>query len=156
VLGSVPDLVPTVWAVNDQPIRPQELRGTTRLRSNTLPPETLVLLRAAPVSLDDLVEQAADSGRRFTLDGEPFFGLSLSALIDGVTEDALLARPPFSGFPGFYRMTAGQLYEAGYTVWATFRRPEHHDVRLPDAAEETLSAFLVVAGELHDNGFYEA
>ena len=142
--------------MTDQPTRPQEFRGTPRLRSNTLPPETLVLLRAAPVSLDDLVAQAADSGRRFTLDGEPFFGLSLSALVDGVTEDELLARPPFSGFPGFYRMTAGQLYEAGYTVWATFRRPEHYDVRLPDSAEETLSAFLAVAGELHDNGFYEA
>lgn len=61
-----------------------------------------------------------------------------------------------SGFPQYYRMTAGQLYAAGYTVWATFKRPEHFDVRLPDATEQTLTAFLAVAGRLHDSGYYQA
>ncbi len=102
------------------------------------------------------MEQAADSGRRFTVDGEPFFALSLSAVIDGVKEDDLLAQPPLSGYSGYYRMKAGQLYAADYTVWATFRRPEHYDVRLADPSEPTLRAFLAVAGTVHDNQFYEA
>ena len=108
------------------------------------------------MSVEELARQAADAGRRFTLDGEPFFSLSVSAVIGGVTEDELLAKPPLSGFPHYYRMTAGLLYEAGYTVWATFRRNEHYDIRLPDAAHTTVTAFLVVAGELYDNRNYQA
>lgn len=133
----------------------QELRGSTRLRSNELPPEALVLLRGAPQELDDLVDQAADAGRRYSLDGEPFYSLSLTALIDGFREADLLKAPPLVGYPQYYRMRAGDLYDAGYTVWATFTRPTHYDVRLPEATPQALTAFLAIAGELHDNRYHQ-
>lgn len=81
--------------------------------------------------------------------------MSLTAVIGGVTEDELLARPPLKAYPQYYRMTAGQLYAAGYTVWETFSKLTHCDVRLPGTSHDDLRAFVAVAGRLRDNGHYE-
>lgn len=102
------------------------------------------------------MEQATDSGRRYTLDGAPFYALSLTAVIDGVTEDELLRTPPLKAYPKYYRMRAGDLYAAGYPVWETFRKATHCDVQLPIVTPEAIAAFLAVAGPLHDNHHYEA
>jgi len=107
------------------------------------------------MSLGELVEQAADCGRRYTLDGSPFYALSLSAVIDGRTEDDVLAGPPLRGYPKYHRMRAGDLYLAGFTLWATFRRPEHYDVRLPSASPRSVLALIAVAGPLLDNRHHE-
>ncbi len=134
--------------------RPQELRGSTRLRSNALPPETLLLLRGGPQEVGDLIEQAEDSGTRYTLDGAPFYGLSVTAVLVGDTEHAVLAEPPMMSYPSYHRLTAGLFYAAGFEVWATFRNPRHHDVRLPQATEQSVRAFLAVAGRLRDNPYH--
>lgn len=136
--------------------QPQELRGTSRLRSNRLPRKSLILLRGGPEPVADLAEQAENSGRRYTLDGEPFFALSLAAVLQGTTVDYLLASRPLRSFARYHRMTAGQLYDAGYTVWATFARENHYDVRLPSAHPQSIRDFLVVAGPLYDNPHYQS
>lgn len=99
--------------------RRQELRGTPRLRSNDLPPDTLILLRGGPQEVADLVASAADSGERYGLDGEPFYGLSVTAVLDDDVAD-LLAQLPLRAYRQYHRMTAGDLYAAGFRVWATF------------------------------------
>lgn len=106
--------------------------------------------------MTDLVEQAENSGRRYTLDGEPFYALSVAAVLEGTTEVELLAGRPLKGFAHYYRMTAGQLYDAGYQVWATFTRENHYDVQLPAADPKTIRSFLVVAGRLYDNWHYQS
>lgn len=108
------------------------------------------------MELADLVRQAADSARRFTLDARPFFALSLLAVVGDLTEERLLAVPPLSAYPGYHRMTAGFLYAAGYRVWATFRRTEHFDVELLDGEDSTVARFLAVAGPVIDNEHFLA
>lgn len=136
------------------PGKPQELRGTPRLRSDDLPPDTLVLLRGGPDELEEMIESAADAGERYTLDGEPFYGLSVIAVLTDDTEDDLLAESPLRRHSQYHRMTAGALYAAGFRVWATFRNPRHYDVQLaaPTAAE--VRRFLAVSGPLRDNPRY--
>lgn len=133
--------------------RRQELRGTPRLRSNDLPPDTLILLRGGPQEVADLVASAADSGERYGLDGEPFYGLSVTAVLDDDVAD-LLAQLPLRAYRQYHRMTAGDLYAAGFRVWATFRNPHHYDVQLAAPTAAQVRRFLAVAGPLHHNRNY--
>lgn len=138
------------------PVRPrrQELRGTPRLRSDELPPDTLILLRGAPNEVDEMIESAADSGERYALDGQPFYGLSVIAVLTDDSEDDLLAAAPMRRHPQYHRMTAGALRAAGFPVWATFRNPRHYDVQLAAASAAEVRRCLAVFGPIRDNPQY--
>lgn len=93
--------------------------------SNDMPPDGLLLLRGGDRiphedEVLDLIDAAAAAGRRYTLDGRPFYSLSTFGVAPGTTENDVLAALPLRRFPAVYRVRAGAVYARGLKVWATF------------------------------------
>jgi hypothetical protein len=63
---------------------------------------------------------------------------------------------PLRAYPRYHRMTAGDLYAAGFRVWGTFRNPSHYDVELAEPTAAQVGQFLAVAGPLKENRHYVA
>ena len=138
----------------------QELRGTSRLRSNDMPPDRLLLLRGGDRirhedEVLDLIDAAAAAGRRYTLDGLPFYSLSTFGVASGTADKDVLAALPLRRFPAVYRVRTGALYARGLSVWATFRTHiNHFDVQLAAPSREQVELFLEAAGALQDNPYW--
>ena len=83
-----------------------------------MPPDGLLLLRGGDRILRedevlDLIDAAAAAGRRYTLDGRPFYSLSTFGVAPGTTEKDVLAALPLRRFPAVYRVRAGAVYAPG-------------------------------------------
>ncbi len=126
----------------------QELRPL--LRAEEPPAGTVHLARGGPDSIDSLRVAARRTARRFSLDGEPLLGISVSAALD-VPLDELLSRAPLFRFPHIYAPAAAQMQ--GFQLLPTFGRP-HFTVRLQRADDPELSQLLVALGSLRVNPGY--
>lgn len=128
--------------------------------SNDMPPDGLLLLRGGDRiphedEVLDLIDAAAAAGRRYTLDGRPFYSLSTFGVAPGTTENDVLAALPLRRFPAVYRVRAGAVYARGLKVWATFRtHANHFDVQLAAPSREQVELLLEAAGALGDNPYW--
>lgn len=142
------------------------------LRAGDPPPDLVVVIRAAPATarevIDDLAEDALASGLAYAIEPEPghrepLFGVSVFARPPGVEVATVLAR--FDDAPAYLETTVGVLRAAGFVVWPTGAVGNHFDVQLlpgrseskPTSLEAVRSAairLLGIAGELRLNPAY--
>lgn len=155
-------------------VRPSPRRRKLRMLRPGEPPEgTTLLVRAAPVSVDeavlDIAEDALESAEIYEVDRPiggrvALYGVSVFALWPGRAPVDVLRR--FASSPYHLQARAADVRAAGFDVLATGSNPDHFDVLLVDgrAPEELLLplAPLVAAarrlvdacGELRPNPAY--
>ena len=143
------------------------------VRSDAVPDDLVVVVRAAPASVDeavdDIAHDALQSGRTYAvLDEagrrEALFGVSTFAHRPGVSLLTVLAR--FDDAPSYLEARVGALRAAGFKVLPTGTNLDHFDVQLlpgqgdDDADEPVLAVrtaatqLVAAAGELRPNPTY--
>jgi hypothetical protein len=87
----------------------------------------------------------------WSLDGQPFLGISVFAVLDMPLEDLLRQR--FANFRDIYLPTAARLARHGFELLPTGQRP-HFTVRLRHARDPELDRLLAALGDLRPNPQY--
>jgi hypothetical protein len=133
----------------------EELRS--RLRPETAPADTIVLLRGGPDTTSLLRSHARRTQRLYSLDGSPLLGISVfGALDDGgpASRDGLLAGRLVT-YSLVHAATPGTLVAAGFELLATFRRP-HFTIRLHTDSDHEASRLLETLGPAEENPYNRA
>ena len=156
--------------MTDGPSGPRR-RKVRHVRSSDVPHDLVVVIRAAPGTLeaaaDDIAEAARVSAEVYVIqdaDGfrELLYGVSVYARRPGAEPDVLQR---FSQAPAYLAAPVGRLRAAGFPVLPTGSHADHFDVQLAAGhAEEdpvaddviTTAAWRLVAaaGDLQPNPFY--
>jgi hypothetical protein len=100
---------------------------------------------------EKLRRHAERTARAWSLDGQPFLGVSVFAVLDVPLEDLLCQR--FANFRTIYLPTAAGLVGHGFELLPTGRRP-HFTVRLHHASDPELDRLLAALGDLRPNPQY--
>jgi hypothetical protein len=126
-----------------------EQRGL--LRAEQPLPGTTMVVRGGRDTLDKLRGHAQRTARAWSLDGQPFLGISVFAVL-GITLEELLARR-FASFRTIYLPTASELRERGFELLATGQQP-HYTIRLRRADDRELEELLAALGAARHNPQY--
>lgn len=120
------------------------------LRIGDAPADAVVIVRGGSDSIDKLRRHALRTARAWSLDGAPFFGISVFAAVD-ISFPALL-RARFGTFRTVHLTTAGELTRA-FQLLPTGRAP-HYPVRLRSAEDPDLASLLALLGQARENPEY--
>jgi hypothetical protein len=123
------------------------------LREEPIPPATTVVVRGGPDSIAKLSAHVSRTARAYALDGVPALGISVFAALDDIgaaSLDGILAGK-LSTYRVVHLITAGDLQEAGFTLWPTFGRP-HMTLLLKTVAD--VQPLLDLLGPARPNVHY--
>lgn len=137
-------VVATVEAMPTQPIEPH-------LRDEAPLADTVVIVRAGPLTVEKLVEHALREQGRFSYRGRPMPSMSVDATVGGWTVESILQDRLWSR-PSYATTTVGELVGAGYALLPTFEVP-HFDVLLPAANRDEAGTLLSLLGAAERNAF---
>jgi hypothetical protein len=121
------------------------------IRVERAPDETVVVIRAGPMTADKIVEHAQRQQAVFTYGGEPMIAISVDLTVDGWTMERILRERMWSRST-YAVTTAGELRAAGYELVATNAAP-HYSVVLPQADQSAAQQFLNHFGPTMTNEF---
>jgi hypothetical protein len=134
---------------------PEVRRELRRLVRDERPPDdAIVVVRGGPESTSRLREHAERTNERFTLDGQPAWGVSVFCALDDIGEASLpglLSR--FASYRVVHLPTAGEVRRAGFEMLPTFGRP-HFTVMMPGADQVTMGRLLDALGAAEPNPYY--
>jgi hypothetical protein len=118
------------------------------LRADAVADDLVVVVRAAPASVEDAINDIAvdalESGQTYVVQNErgerePLFGVSVFALRAGVPLIELLSR--FDEAPSYLEAQVGALQSARFVVLPTGANVDHFDVQLLRAHRSFDSTF---------------
>ena len=115
----------------------------------------VVIIRGGPDTLGKLSTHAHRTHRAYSLDGLPFWGVSVFCALDArgpASLDGLLSGR-LSTYHAVHTPTVGQIVEAGFTLLPTFARP-HYTLRLRDASHGELERLLAALGSPRENPYH--
>jgi len=148
-------------------------RKLRMLRDGDLPEDDMLLIRAAPATVDetvlDIAETALDSADTYVVegpDGQPvaLYGVSVFIRPQGSAPAVLLRR--FAGSPFYLEASVREIRASGFDLLATGAKPDHFDVllvsdRIPTEPllslaeiEDAARRLVEACGELHPNPSY--
>ncbi len=119
------------------------------LRSGVAADDDVVAVRGRPLTVEKLLDQAAQEARRHTWQGRPFAAISVFCTVDGWTVEAIL-RDILSTRSTFAAARLGELRGAGFTALPTHHSP-HFDLALPEVSERAASTLLEALGSPQPN-----
>lgn len=122
-----------------------------RLRRESLPADTAVVVRGGRDSIDKLRRHALRTARAWALDGLPLLGVSVFAVLEEDLDTLLRAR--FATFRAVHLSSVSRVREAGFELLPTGLRP-HFTLRLHDAEDGELQRLVAVLGLARDNPGY--
>jgi hypothetical protein len=124
------------------------------LRADAVPDDLVVVVRAAPASVEDAINDIAvdalESGQTYVVQNErgerePLFGVSVFALRAGVPLIELLSR--FDEAPSYLEAQVGALQSARFVVLPTGANVDHFDVQLLSGQAEVTDEPAAVVWE---------
>jgi hypothetical protein len=121
------------------------------LRAEQPPASTILVIRGGRDTPDKLRGHALRTARAWSLDGQPFLGISVFAVLDEPLADLLGRR--FATFRTVYLPTVGHLGACGFELLPTAQRP-HFTVRLRSADDQELGRLLEALGAPRLNPAY--
>jgi hypothetical protein len=121
------------------------------LRSELVPEGATIVVRGGSDTRDKLRRHAERTARAWSLDGQPFLGVSVFAVLDVALEELLRQR--FANFRAIYLPTAARLAGHGFELLPTGQRP-HFTIRLRRASDAELDRLLAALGDLRPNSQY--
>ena len=129
----------------------QRIEQRPLLRAEPLPADATVVVRGGRDTADKLASHALRTARAWSLDGDPLLGISVFAVVDRPLD--VLLRERFATFRTVYLPTVAILFDAGFELLPTGRRP-HFTVRLRRVDEPEVARLLVAFGPASDNPAY--
>jgi hypothetical protein len=136
--------------VTDQ-VTGNRIEQRRRLRADQVPEGTTVVVRGGADTRDKLRQHAQRTARAWSLDGQPFLGVSVFAVLDMPLDNMLRQR--FGNFRTVYLPTADSLTTHGFELLPTGQRP-HFTVRLRHANDSELDRLLDALGDVQPNPQY--
>jgi len=110
------------------------------LREEDRPDDSILVVRAGPLTAVKFLEHALRQQRDYTHRGAPMASISVAATVAGWTLERIL-RERLRSRPTYATSSVGTVLDAGYELLATHRRP-HYDIVLPSATIESASTLL--------------
>lgn len=130
-----------------EPIEPH-LRGDEHLA-----PDTDIVVRGWPLTVEGVLQNADDARSRFSWRGAPLVAVSAEATVGGRTLEQILAGPRLRTRKRYASAVAERLLEADFLLLPSFGAP-HYDIVLRAYAEDEARRLLDVLGEAHQNPYY--
>jgi hypothetical protein len=130
-----------------EPIEPH-LRGEEHLD-----PDTDLVVRGWPLTVEGVLQNADDARSRFSWRGAPLVAVSAEATVGGRTLDDLLAGPRLRTRRRYANAIAQKLLDAHFVLLPSFGAP-HYDIVLRAYAEGEARRLLDILGEAHQNPYY--
>lgn len=121
------------------------------IRSERPPDESLLVIRAGPLTPEKLLEHALRQSRDYSYRGEPMASVSVSVTIEGWPLDRILRERLWSRST-YATANAGAVRTTGFELLPTHRAP-HYDIVLPAASLAHTSTLLAVFGDGQPNPF---
>ena len=122
-------------------------------QSEILDPNTDLVIRGSPLTVDGLLHNADATRRRYSLGARPFVAVSADVTIGAWDLGTILSGRRLRTRPNYAATAVGQLAEAGFELLATFGAP-HYSVILPSYTRETAERLLEVLGAPIANPHY--
>jgi hypothetical protein len=121
------------------------------IRTEAPPDDTVVVVRAGPLTPEKIVEHAERQMAVFSFGGAPMASISVDLCIDGWQLERVLQERMWSR--GRYAVTtAGALRMAKYELVPTNAAP-HYDIVLPSASMRAAEELLALFGPTMDNPY---
>lgn len=121
------------------------------IRKEPPPPESALMVRGGPITLDKLGAAAVRQARAYSLQGLPMVSVSVHAVLpDGSLEGILSGQ--LRTYTTYAAAPALRFVQSGFTLLPTFAAP-HFDIGLPDASAPTLKRLLAILGPSLVNPF---
>jgi hypothetical protein len=127
------------------------------LRDEALPPLAAVIIRGGPDTLSLIRSHARRTHRLYCLDGDPLWGVSAFGALDATgpaSSEGLLAGRLVT-YEQVHTATIQVLVDAGFGLFASFRRP-HFTVRLADDSADESRRLLDALGPAEENPYNRA
>jgi len=105
-----------------------------------LDPDTHLVVRGWPLTVDGLLRNADATRSRFSLDGRPFSAISAEVTVDGWTLDSILGGPRLRTRSRYVAVSVGELVAGGFGLLPTFVAP-HYSVVLDPYTSSGLSSY---------------
>jgi hypothetical protein len=121
------------------------------LRNEVPPVETVVVVRAGPLTVEKLLEHARREQDRFSYRGRVMPSISVDAAVGGWTVEAIL-RDRLWSRSSYATTTVGVLMDAGFELLPTFEVP-HCDILLPAANRDEADTLVSLFGVAERNPF---
>ncbi len=113
--------------------------------------DTVVVIRAGPLTVEKLVEHATRQQGRYSFRGRPMASISVDVASSGWTIEAIL-RDRLWSRSTYATCAVGALLGGGYELVPTFDAP-HYDVLLPAASAEVAGSLLSLFGDPRSNPY---
>lgn len=125
------------------------------MRAERPPSAATLVIRGGRDTPDKLRTHAQRTARAWSLDGQPFLGISVFISVFAVLDTPLdeLLRRRFTSFRIIYLPTVARLTEHGFGLLATGQRPRF-TIHLHRADDDELTHLLTALGDLQPNPQY--
>jgi hypothetical protein len=121
------------------------------LRSDDqLDPDSHVVVRGWPLTVDGMLRNADATRSRFSWNGTPLVAVSAEITVGDWTVDAILAGPRLRTRSRYAQTSVGSVIDAGFGLLPSFAAP-HYSVVLPAYDEAHARRLLEVLGEVKRN-----
>jgi len=133
--------------------RRDELRPFVRRESS--PGRLVIAVRGGPDTIEKVRNHASRTHRAFVLDGEPFWGISVSCALESTGPASLesLLRQRFFSYALVHLPEVGALLDADFELLPTFNNP-HYTLRLATCDDAELSRLLAALGQPRNNPYH--
>lgn len=117
--------------------------------------DDIVVVRGGPDTLAKLAVHAQRTHRAFSLDGAPFWGVSVFCALDEIGPASLdrILVVKMANYRLVHTPTVGRIRNAGFELLPTFGRP-HYTVRLGRDDEDELARLLAALGPAEPNPYH--
>jgi hypothetical protein len=117
--------------------------------------DDIVVVRGGPDTLAKLAAHAQRTHRAFSLDGAPFWGVSVFCALDEIGPASLdtILVVKMANYRLVHTPTVGRIHDAGFELLPTFSRP-HYTVRLVSDGDDELSRLLAALGPAEANPYH--
>ncbi len=127
----------------------EPIEGLIR-EGESLDPESHLVVRGWPLTIDGLLRNADATRNRFSLSGRPFSAISAEVTMAGWTLEAILRGPRLRTRSRYAAVSAGELVAARFGLLPTFVAP-HYSVILDPYTPERAQQLLDLLGEAQIN-----
>jgi len=118
-----------------------------------LDPDSSLVIRGWPLTVDGLLRNADATRRRYSFRGHPLVAISAEVTLDGWDVDAILSGPRLRTRRSYAVVAANEVVEAGFDLLPTFSAP-HYSVVMANYTEDQAQGLISVLGEVVPNPYH--
>jgi len=118
-----------------------------------LDPDSSLVIRGWPLTIDGLLRNADSARRRYSFRGRPLVAISAEVTLEGWDVDAILSGPRLRTRRSYASVAANEVVEAGFDLLSTFSAP-HYSVVMANYTEDQAQRLISVLGEVVSNPYH--